>query len=161
MYVDYDGRCSEYRFQAGAFEQARQSVETHRASLEKEGIALFSLPVATENAEIAQAPVASADDDGPRLQIVIGEAPPVADSPDREVSGGETPVLNLKPRRYIKDLQWRLFKLKFYSGPIDGVDSKATRDGLRGFFSVHSENADSKDEKVIFRAVDKIYTQLP
>ncbi len=155
MYDDYDGRCREYRFQAGAFEQARRSVESHRLSLEREGLALFSVaPVVVAAVE----PQSHSGDSGPQLQIMMGEAPRLADAPAREVSRRE-PVLNLKPRTYIKNMQWRLFKLKYYAGPIDGVDSKATRDALRGFFSAHPEHADSNEEKVIFRAVDRVYTQ--
>lgn len=155
MYVDYDGRCAEYRFQAGAFDQARRDVEPRRAVLEKEGLALFKV-----SAELApDAERAKVEEQGSRLQFVQGEAPVVEDAPMREVAGmaERLQVFDRKPSKYIKDLQWRLYKLKYYHGPINGVDSSDTQKALRGFFSVHSESAGSKDQKSIFRAVDKVY----
>lgn len=155
MYVDYDGRCAEYRFQAGAFDQARRDVEPRRAALVKEGLALFK-----GDAEIApDAERAKVEEQGPRLRFFQGEAPVVDDAPMREVAGmaERLQVFDRKPRKYVKDLQWRLYKLKYYHGPIDGVDSSETQKALRGFFSVHNQGAGSTDEKSIFRSVDEVY----
>lgn len=149
MYVDYDGRCAEYRFQAGAFDQARRDVEPRRAALEKEGLAFFK---ATDE-------LTPEFEQSSRLQFVKGEVPVIEDAPVREVAGmaERLQVFDRKPRKYIKDLQWRLYKLKYYHGPIDGVDSSETQKALRGFFSVHEAAAGPKDEKSIFRAIDKVY----
>lgn len=155
MYVDYDGRCAEYRFQAGAFDQARRDVEARRETLEQEGIALFSLSGEAASAALT----GEKSEQEPRLQFVSGEAPVVEDVPVREVSGisDRSRVFSREPRKYIKDLQWRLYKLKYYHGPIDGVDSAETQQALRGFFSVHDKPANASDEKAVFSAVDKIY----
>lgn len=155
MYVDYDGRCAEYRFQAGAFDKARRDVEARRAVLEKEGLALFK----DSTGLAADAERVKVEEQDSRLQFVQGEAPVVEDAPLREVAGmaERLQVFDRKPRKYVKDLQWRLYKLKYYHGPINGVDSSDTQKALRGFFSVHGEAAGSKDQKSIFRAVDKVY----
>lgn len=157
MFDDYEGRCAEYRFQAGAFDAARRDVETRRAVLEHEGLQIFA---ARQSRALAAAP-AREQPSAARLEVVQGEAPQVEDQPMREVSGmaDRNRVIDRTPRKYIKDLQWRLFKLKYYAGPIDGIDSQAMQDALRGFFSVHDQAVDSGDERAIFRAVDSIYQQ--
>lgn len=59
--------------------------------------------------------------------------------------------------KYTKDLQWRLYKMRHYSGPIDGVDSQKTQKALQDFFKVHTEFTGVTGKKAVFQAVDKIY----
>ncbi|MGB0865525.1 MAG: peptidoglycan-binding domain-containing protein [Granulosicoccaceae bacterium] len=157
LYEDYDSRCAEYRFQAGAFDQARRDVENRRLILEREGLALLSPtaePVTPETAAAIEAPKQA-----PQLQIIPREAPvpEVAGELETQETTEPLAVFDGKARKYIKDLQWRLFKLKYYQGPIDGVDSPATQRAIRGFFSVHHTDIDQGDETAVFRAIEERY----
>lgn len=152
QFSDYDDRCAEYRFQAGAFDVARRDVEVRRAALEHEGSVMLQ--------KLAVIRAASSQPEIQALQR--GDLSTEAGDTESESSrlaenryGDFDPT----PRKYVKDLQWRLFKLKYYTGPIDGVDSVATQNALRGFFSVHDEAADATDENTIFQAVDSVYQQ--
>lgn len=67
------------------------------------------------------------------------------------------PIQGSQPQRLVKDLQWRLFKQRLYSGDIDGVYSKATDDALKAFLDEHPEfSTFTSDLRKLFRAVDSI-----
>ncbi len=167
MRTDYDNRCAEYRFQAGAFDDARRHVESLRADLQHEGVAMLaSLEQSSSQGSVlqqSQTPeVGAMRDDGKLQQQALKNGESVSGATRADDAGavvGSALVFDNSPSKFIKDVQWRLYKLKYYSGPIDGLDSVATQNALRGFFSVHTEAADATEERVIFRAIDKIYEQ--
>lgn len=147
LYRDYDSRCAEYRFQAGAFDRARRAVEARRAELERQGQALLATVAEVAPAPAPMPPAAALAEP---IEQSTPAAAPAAPSPT-------PPAAAPAARKLVKDLQWRLFKLRFYHGPIDGVDSAATRRALRGFFSVHPAVPDPDDEQQVFQAVDDVY----
>jgi|GEM_PF-4715198 len=146
LFADYDARCGEYSYEDGAFERARVYVEARTEQYAEEGAGLF--PAALPEQRIAEAEDWRAAQ-GNNVNVVV-ETPPEPPKPRYKP----------QPRKYVKDVQWRLYKLKFYPGPINGVDSAATQNALRGFFSVHRPAPDMSDEKAVFDALDKVYKGL-
>lgn len=82
----------------------------------------------------------------------------LAEQVDNSPAVAVQPV-NIEPSRKVKDLQWRLFKLDFYHGGMDGIYSESTQRSVDEFFESHQELKKTQDIDAAFKAVDSVYSQ--
>lgn len=185
VFNDFDQRCANYQFESGSLIAINQGVEADRAKLEQQGLSLLASielikdpvsgklpePVARSEASL-EVPVLVgvqvAKAEATALIEVAGvvstpeELPLAPSDPAKAVEAVSTvPLVSFthEPRRLIKDLQWRLFKLGLFNGSMSGVYGESTQLAVREFFRTHRNFTESQVESEIYSAVDSVYVK--
>lgn len=186
VFSDYDQRCSDYRFEPGSFLAAEQNVEADRAILEQQGLSLLASiqlindPISGELAglgarsqaplevlvpSVVQVPVAEeaivtvdvARVESPPEESLVAPIEPAKPAPVAVVAKASVISIAQEPRRIIKDMQWRLFKLGLFNGSMNGVYGESTQLAVKEFYRMHRDIAESEIESTIYRAIDRVY----
>ena len=186
VFNDFDQRCADYKFESGSLLAAQQGVEADRTILEQEGLSLLASikrindPVSSElvkpvahsktpveapvlaDAQVVFVKEASTSIDMAELvpnpqELLVASVEPAKPV---VVAAVESFVPEIQePRRIIKDMQWRLFKLGLFKGSMSGVYGESTQLAVKEFFRSHSDIAESQVESEIYRAVDGVYVK--
>lgn len=181
VFNDFDQRCTDYQFEPGSFLAVEQGVEADRAILEQQGLSLlasiklindplndeFPEPVAQSEAALevpvlTDARVVEAIASGVEVVSIPEELPMSPSEPDQPVEAvANAPIASIsqEPRRIIKDMQWRLFKLGLFNGSMSGVYGESTQFAVKEFFRTHGDIAESRIESEIYSAIDSVYVK--
>lgn len=181
---DFDQRCSDYLFEPGSFLVTEQGVEADRKILERQGLSLLAsiklindpvndelaAPVSKSEAplvELALAEVQVPVEEEAVISIDVDEvvsapgeslvAPAELAKPVENVAKAPVVTIIQEPRRIVKDMQWRLFKLGLFNGSMSGIYGESTQLAVKEFFRTHSDITEPQLESEIFSAIDSVY----